>query len=65
LRLHRTQNSSVFMDANTELLAKIIDLMRESGVKVESPYDFENWVEDHAHHSDLRKTKRFTDSEGE
>ena len=42
-----------------EILGKIIDLLRENGVVVDSPYDFENWIEDHANHFELFKTKRF------
>jgi len=31
-----------------KLLKKIIDLMVENGVKMETPYDFQNWMYDNA-----------------
>jgi len=45
------------------LLGKIIDLMRKEGVKVDSPYDFENWFEDNANHTELFKTGKFKQDE--
>ena len=44
---------------HTKVLTEVVKLMRRLGVKVESLYDFENWVEDHASHTDLFKTKLF------
>ena len=38
-----------------DLLGKIVDLMRASGWKIESPYDFENFMEDHSSHTDRRR----------
>lgn len=46
------------------VLGKVIDLMRAEGLKIESEYDFENFMTDHGcEHSILRKTGRFEDSE--
>lgn len=47
------------MDKKLEVLGKIIDLMRAEGIKVDNPYDFENFIEDNASHSDLFATGRF------
>jgi hypothetical protein len=47
------------------ILGKIIDLLREEGVKIDSPYDFENFMADHASHSNLFATKRFKEEEDE
>lgn len=45
---------------NNKLLGEIIDLMRAHGVKVESSYDLENWIEDYANDSrQFWATKRF------
>jgi hypothetical protein len=44
---------------NIETLAKLVVVLRESGVVLDSPYDFENWIQDHARHSDLFKTGLF------
>jgi hypothetical protein len=41
------------------ILKKVIILLRENGVKMDSPYDFENWIEDNASHSNLFETKEF------
>jgi hypothetical protein len=43
----------------TEILKSLILLLREKGVKINSPYDFENWMEDNASHSQLMKTQMF------
>lgn len=45
----------------TNILGKIIDLMRAEGVKLDDPYDFENFISDHAKHSDLFATGKFSD----
>ena len=45
--------------SSKEVLGAVIDLMRNMGVKIDSPYDFENWVGDHASHSQQFATKRF------
>ena len=42
-----------------EILSKIIDLMRTEGLEIDSPYDFENFIEDNASHSDLFMTNKF------
>jgi hypothetical protein len=44
---------------NRPILGKIIDLLREEGVTIDSPYDFEHWIEDHTSHSKLFDTNRF------
>lgn len=47
------------------LLGKIIDLMRAEGLKVESPYDAENFFQDYGEqHSYLVVTGRFKTNEG-
>jgi hypothetical protein len=49
---------------NQEVLARIIDLMRSCYIKLDSPYDFENWLADNASHSQLFATGKFvTDSD--
>jgi hypothetical protein len=42
-----------------EILGKIIDLMRAEGLDIDSPYDVENFFEDHGSHSDMFETGRF------
>lgn len=42
-----------------EILGKVIDLLRENGVEMDSPYDFENWVFDNATHTQLFATGKF------
>jgi hypothetical protein len=42
-----------------DILREIIRLMRDRGLVLDSPYDFENWIEDHARHSDLFATGFF------
>lgn len=45
-----------------EILGKLIDLLRSEGVNIDDPYDFENFIEDNASHSNLFKTGRFDKS---
>lgn len=45
---------------NTELLAAMIDLLRNNGVSIETPYDFENWIQDNAGHTQMFETGRFS-----
>jgi hypothetical protein len=42
-----------------EVLGKVIDLLRAEGVKIDDPYDFENFMDENARHFQLFKTKRF------
>lgn len=44
---------------NNQILGKIIDLMRAEGLDITSPYDVENFFEDHCSHSKMFKTGRF------
>ncbi len=44
---------------NIEILGKIIDLMRECGLDIESPYDVSNFFEDFGSHSHMFETGRF------
>lgn len=47
-------------DNNTQILADMIDVLVDAGVKMESPYDFENWLADNAgSHEQLFATGRF------
>jgi hypothetical protein len=46
-----------------DILREIILLMRESGLTINSPYDFENWIEDNTSHSDLFATGLFKQEE--
>jgi len=49
---------------NTKILTKIIELLREEGVKIDSPYDLENWLADHAQsHSDMFQTGLFKEED--
>lgn len=52
-------------DNNTQILAELIDTLRAAGVKVESPYDFENWIDDNASHSQMFETGRFAHLQNE
>jgi hypothetical protein len=47
----------------TDILKKLIIELRNAGVKIEDPYDFENWIEDHASHSQLFATGLFEEKE--
>lgn len=43
-----------------ELVGQMIDLARSQGYRMDSPYDFENFIMDHAdQHTDLFATGRF------
>lgn len=42
-----------------EILGKIIEMMRAAGEKMDSPYDFENFVADYGSHSNLFATGKF------
>jgi hypothetical protein len=42
-----------------KMLGKIIDLMRDNGYAIDSPYDLENFFEDFGSHSDMFDTGRF------
>jgi hypothetical protein len=42
-----------------ELLKVVVELLRANGVKIKSPYDLENWIEDNVTHSRLFKTGLF------
>ena len=44
------------------VLGKIVDLMRATGVNINSLHDFDNWMEDHADHQQLFATGRFKTS---
>lgn len=49
----------------SEIVAKIIDLLRESGIKIDSPYDLENFCEDHMQsHTDICKSRKFKYDDG-
>ncbi len=49
-----------------EILGKIIDLMRAEGIKIESPYDVENFFCDYGEsHTYLVETGRFKHEEDE
>ena len=51
-------------DKRIEILGKIIDLLREEGVEVTSPYDIENFFEDlDGLHSSCFNTGRFPNCE--
>ena len=45
------------------VLTDIVRLMRDRGLKIDSPYDFENWMADNACHSKLFETGLFGDLE--
>jgi len=45
--------------SNTEILAEVIDLLRNRGVDIDSPYDLENWMEDYASHEQQFATGKF------
>lgn len=47
------------MDKSVELLGKVVDLLRENGIRIDSPYDVDNFFEDCASHEKLMKTGRF------
>jgi len=54
------------MTKEQELLKKIIELMVENGVEMETPYDFENWMFDNANsHSQLFEAYEFPCCEDE
>lgn len=42
-----------------DTLSKIIDILREQGVTIDSPYDFENFFTDNATHTNLMRTHKF------
>jgi len=44
-----------------EIVGEIIDLLRNKGIKINSPYDFENWIEDNCSHSQLFRTGKFAE----
>jgi hypothetical protein len=45
-----------------EIVGKIIDLLRENGVEIDSPYDLENFCYDYMRsHSDIIESGRFKD----
>lgn len=46
-----------------KIVGKIIDLLRSEGVKVDTPYDLENFFEDYCSHSQQRATGKFALSE--
>lgn len=55
-------HSKMSESESNQLLGKIIDMMRENGVKLVTPYDFQNWMYDNAKsHSKLFDTGRFDD----
>jgi len=48
---------------NIVLLGTVIDLLRKS-IKIDSPYDVENWATDYMeNHSNLWKTGKFKEEE--
>jgi hypothetical protein len=55
--------SSRTKSKTTETLGLVIDLLRQRGITIESPYDVENFFSDHGSHSKLWKTGRFVDEE--
>jgi hypothetical protein len=44
-----------------KVLGKIIDLLRDEGIDIRTPYDLSNWFEDNTSHSEQFKTGRFDD----
>ncbi len=44
---------------STELLKKFIELLRNNGVEINSPYDVDNWIEDNISHSKMFETGLF------
>jgi len=51
--------------STTEIVGKLVDLLRSEGVAIESQYDFENFIEDNCSHSQLAETGRFPCTEEE
>ena len=45
------------------VLTDIVRLMRDRGLKIDTPYDFQNWMADNAYHTKLFETKLFGDLE--
>jgi hypothetical protein len=50
-------------DTKIEPLARVVQTLRSAGVKIDTPYDFENWIADNASHSQLFATKLFKEEE--
>lgn len=46
-----------------KILAEIVDVLRANGVKVDSPYDVENFFTDYMNHSDLFDCGKFVDED--
>ena len=45
-----------------KIIGEIIDLLEQNGIKIDSPYDLENFAEDYlCDHSFIFATKRFDD----
>lgn len=52
------------MNKNIAILGEIIDLLRKHGIRIDSPYDFENWIEDNAssYYFHLLATGKFSEN---
>ncbi len=57
------QHRQIDENINIEILRSLILHLRNKGVKINSPYDFENWIEDHASHAQMMETKLFYQEE--
>lgn len=44
---------------NIKILKKLIKVLKEEGIEMKSPYDFENFIHDNTNHSNLFATKEF------
>jgi len=49
------------MTKNIKILKQLIQLLRSNEVKIKSPYDLDNWIEDNVTHTSMFKTGLFED----
>lgn len=46
-------------DVVIDILGKMVEILRDEGVECDSPYDFTNFIDEHAGHDNLFETEKF------
>ncbi len=46
-------------DLKIKILRELVEVFERNGVKVETPYDIENFMEDHGRHEDFFECGKF------
>lgn len=63
LEIDPEENVVVLYSRARYLVTGLIDFLRVNGVKIDSPYDFENFIEDNCSHTQLFATGRFDEED--